>query len=126
MVRLINEMTLEIPVLFKFSLSMGPGKLTLFTGPMATFLLKAPIYFDLVVHSKSLEKMNRDDFSTFGYGIMAGGGYDFPAGNGVFFLEGRYSYDFSDSMDKYSNMNFKQHCVYLLSGYRFKTERVSE
>jgi hypothetical protein len=116
--RLIDETTMEIPLLLKGSIPVGNDRLYLLAGPVLTILIETPEIKNKEGTDFSEENLDRDDFSTLGLAVEAGIGYDFAFRKGYFFLEGRYSYEFTDSMTSYGD-NFNQNCIYFNCGYRF-------
>lgn len=115
---LIDETTAEFPILFKRLFSVKSGHITLFGGPVFTVLVVPTVHKKRDGHDFSSEEISIRDFKRFGYGVEGGLGYEFPFKRGFLFMEGRYSYEFNDSIK--NNGDFNQNCFYFINGFRFR------
>lgn len=116
--QLIDETTLEIPLLLKGIIPIGNDRFYFLAGPALTILLGTPLVKNREGAEFNNDNLDRDNFSVPGFAVEVGFGYDFAFRKGHFFIEGRYSHEFTDSMTAYGD-NFNQICVYFNCGYRF-------
>lgn len=116
--RIIDESNMEIPLLMKCIIPLEKDRIYFISGPVLTVLIGTPTIKDKNGHDFSKKNLTRKNFFAWGIAAEAGLGYDFSVKDGYFFIEGRYSYEFTDSMRNYGN-GFNQNCIYIGCGYRF-------
>jgi len=117
---LISEMNLDIPVLVKIKKQLkGERHVYLMAGPQLSVLLYQAEYIQDDFRFDKIRN-NREDFHTFGAGLLGGAGLDLPLGRYRFFFELRYLYEFSDSLR--ADDPFRQNVVSFTSGMRFGGE----
>lgn len=90
-----NYSYIEIPILFKYSLTSGNIKPYLMAGPTIGILTSAELQMtmmDIVSFGVDI----KDQSESLDYGIVFGAGVSIPIGNPSLFVEGRYSLGLAD------------------------------
>ena len=118
---LFDERTVEIPLLIKLKIPLESRTLTLLAGPGLSMLVETPEIKKIVGYTFDTVGLSRDDFNFLGILLTTGIGYEIPFNNGILYLEGRYSYEITDTVKTYSG-SFRQNCISLVLGYSLKLE----
>ncbi len=115
---------LDLPVMAKYRIGSGPVKAYIAAGPQISYALNGRIKtradalfeFDLTNISINFSNVNYRRFDVGGV-VMAG--VDIPAGNGLLFLDARYSQGFNDSFKlPVIEMNIRNHSFGFGIGYK--------
>jgi hypothetical protein len=122
-VRSVNINFLEIPVLAKGRMNLGPGTFTVFAGPYFSIKLGSGILvYDEVGGGDRVEReLDSGDVTSFLLGLVGGIGYDWPLGPGFLTTDIRYRWGLTNvhSDDFISNNDVKERGILLTVGYGF-------
>ena len=122
-VRSANVNFLEVPILAKARMMLGPGTFNLFAGPSFSIKLGSGILvYDEVGGGDKVEaELEPGDLTSVLLGLVMGMGYDLPLGPGFLSTDIRYRWGFTNvhSDDFLSNNNIKERGILLTVGYGF-------
>ena len=99
-----SAMHLTVPLLFKYKIQAGSGKINLFAGPLVSLLLgeiKEKYKISVDGGGSNSDKVDIEADNKFHYGYAAGIGYEFPLGKGLFITDLRYSQILSSYYDDF-------------------------
>jgi hypothetical protein len=109
----------EVPLVLKYRFGGDGIRPYVFAGPYVAFRTKAEVEVDAGDDGTSTDELEDETKST-DFGAVAGGGIEFPAGDGAFLVEARYARGLTNvASDEVENDDEVKHAVVsLLVGFR--------
>ena len=112
---------LEIPVLAKFLIPMKENiKPNVYLGPSLGILMSAK--YDWEGGGESGTEDVKDDLKSVDFGLVFGGGVDFPIGEGIMTFDARYTMglsSFREDDDDGTSYDWKNKAISFIVGYAF-------